>query len=469
MKTSRRQFVRTAGFLALGFTGLKNFVQTNHASKKLPLMATIPGYGPLQPDPNRIFDLPKGFQYQVIARKGQKLSDGLLLPGAPDGMAAFPGEKGNIILIMNHELGQKHGAKSGAFGEKNQLLTKQIKNKIYDGGKKKPMLGGTSTLVYNPSTKKVEAHFLSLMGTERNCAGGMTPWNSWITCEETDGLKAGGAWEKDHGYNFEVPASSKGLVDPQPLKAMGCFRHEAVAVEPITSIVYQTEDQGDGLIYRFIPKTKGKLEEGGKLQALAIKNHKTCDTRNWEETEAPEFKSKTFYSVEWIDLENVESPRTNLRKQGQEKGAAVFARGEGMWYGNSELYWACTNGGKIKQGQIFRYRPSPYEGTPRESEKPGRIELFLESVNGEVLGLADNLTVSNWGDLFIAEDPYGERRAKVVGITPKGECYDVGRNSYNASEMAGVCFSPDYSIMFVNIQKSGITLAITGPWDKKVS
>jgi secreted PhoX family phosphatase len=136
---------------------------------------------------------------------------------------------------------------------------------------------------------------------------------------------------------------------------MGRFNHEAVAVDPRTGIVYLTEDRGDSLIYRFIPNTPGKLLNGGKLQALAIADKKSFDTRNWKDLTTPKFPLRESMEVEWIDIENVESPEDDLRYQGFNKGAAVFARGEGMWYGNNEIYFACTNGGHISNGQVFRY------------------------------------------------------------------------------------------------------------------
>ncbi len=465
MSINRRDFIKTSGGLALGFAGLRAFVHAGSTSK--PTMLISKGYGPLMPDPNKVFDLPKGFSYKILATKGQTMDDGFILPAMTDGMAAFPGTDGKIILVINHENSDDSDPKDGPFGEKNELFTDELHDKVFDKGKSKPMLGGTSTLVYDPKKQEVVKHYLSLAGTERNCAGGPTPWGSWITCEETTTL-AGDDWLEDHGYNFEVPAKEDiGLVDPVPLKAMGRFRHEAVAIDPATSIVYQTEDTGNGLITRFIPNVKKKLHKGGKLQALAIKGMKTCDTRNWPDLKAPKFPAGEALDVEWIDLEDVESPNEDLRLRGQEKGAAIFARGEGMWYGNDEIYFACTNGGPVLEGQIFRYKPSPYEGTEREAEQPGKLELFVESEDAEILSKADNLTVANWGDLYIAEDTYDARFCKLVGVTPEGACYDFAQNSYNSSELAGVCFSPDGQTMFVNIQVTGHTLAITGPWDQK--
>lgn len=267
----------------------------------------------------------------------------------------------------------------------------------------------------------------------------------------------------DHGYNFEVPASPEtGLVDPVPLKAMGRFRHEAVAVDPRSGIVFQTEDTSDSLIYRYIPTLPGQLAKGGKLHALGIKGQPSVDTRNWIETGEPSILPGHPMNVQWFDLTQVESPQDVLRFQEYYKGAACFARGEGMWHGNGEIYFACTNGGANKSGQIFRYRPSPYEGEPGEMNTPGRLELYLEPNNTDLLEHADNLTVAPWGDLIICED--GRNNQFVRGVTSAGEIYTLARNCFNHCEFTGACFAPNHPTLFINIQKPGITLAITGPW-----
>ena len=461
---SRRDFIKMSSIATLGFMGLHQWVQ--RPLNAAPLSTAAAGYGPLLPDPLGILNLPKGFTYEIISRKGQTMDDGLLVPGASDGMAAFAGKNGRVIVVRNHENSPER-YENGAFGASNELLDKVKPDRFYDyGNKARPGLGGTSTFIYNPKTRKIEKQWLSLAGTARNCAGGPTPWNSWLTCEETT-VKTGGyegTAEKDHGYVFEVPAAEDiKLSDPIPIKGMGRFNHEAVAVDPRTGIVYLTEDRGDSLIYRYIPTTPGKLLDGGKLQALAIKDQKSLDTRNWESLTSPKFPIREPMAVEWIDIENVESPEDDLRYQGFNNGAASFARGEGMWYGKNEIYFACTNGGHISSGQVFRYIPGKDEGKTNE-RAGGKLELFAESQDKEILKSCDNLTVAPWGDVILCEDA---AHPFVVGITPKGEYYKLGENVGYKSEFAGGVFSPSGETYFVNIQGEGLTIAITGPWKKK--
>ena len=303
--------------------------------------------------------------------------------------------------------------------------------------------------------------------------GGPTPWGSWITCEEAsdregenrvDGERV--FCQKDHGYNFEVPATSGiQLQAAVPLKAMGRFRHEAVAVDPETGIVYQTEDTDDGLIYRFIPNVKGQLSKGGRLQALAVVERPSLDTRNWEAT--PAMRPRQTVAVRWIDVEDVESPQDDLRLRGFAAGAARFARGEGMWYVKGEIFFACTSGGHAKLGQIWRYTPSAKEGSSEETQTPGTLELFVEPNDSNLVVNADNLTAAPWGDLIVCEDRSGDD-VRLVGVTPEGQLYTFANNNAN-TEFAGATFSPDGSTLFVNLQHTGQTLAITGPWPEATS
>ena len=301
---------------------------------------------------------------------------------------------------------------------------------------------------------------MSLAGTVRNCAGGPTPWNTWISCEETN-VKASDGYATDHGYNFEVPARvDGGLCEPVPLKAMGRFNHEAVAVDPKTGIVYQTEDRGDSLFYRFVPKRLGHLRSGGRLQALVIADGDTTDTRNWGER--PGIERGQRFRCRWVDLEDVESPNDDLREQGAAKGAAIFARGEGMWWGGDGAFFTCTSGGANKKGQIWRYVPDAFDAEADPATTRGVLELWAEPRDETALDNCDNLTVSPWGDLIVCEDGPGEQF--LVGVAPDGRCYPFARNARSGSEFAGATFAPDGTTLFANIQGLGMTLAITGPW-----
>jgi uncharacterized protein len=458
--SSRRSFLKTTSAASLGFLGLYQFV--NHPLLASPGTPSV-GYGELLKDPQGILNLPKGFSYRIISRQGDRMADGLLVPARPDGMATFRGRGGRVILVRNHENGVN--LEHSAFGKQNELLGRVDRAKFYDYGKGvAPQLGGTTTVVYNERTGQVEVQYLSLAGTARNCAGGRTPWGTWITCEENT-ERAGandGKTEQDHGYNFEVRASEKPfLADPLPLRAMGRFNHEAVCVDPRTKIVYQTEDRPDGLIYRFLPNQGGQLAKGGKLQALAVKGQKSLDTRNWERLTTPKLPVGQKLEVEWLDMDQVEAPKDDLRYRGFEQGAARFARGEGMWFGQNEVYFACTNGGQKEQGQVFRYRPSAHEGTPRERDAPATLEIFAEPNNSDIMKSCDNLTVAPWGDVVLCED---HPHSFLVGITPQGELYRLAENVGFQSEMAGGVFSPSGKTFFVNIQEAGVTLAISGPW-----
>ncbi len=462
----RRKFIKRSSQVSLGFLGLQLFANAYTANgSNGPLDGEIlsKGYGPLNDDPKGILNLPNGFTYDIISKQGDRMSDGLLVPGLPDGMAAFEAPDNKVLIIRNHEVmvGNKE---LGPFGNNLELLKSYHIRKFYDfGGGIIPCMGGTTTILYNPATGQVEQEFLSLIGTLRNCAGGPTPWNTWISCEEDMNTNIGNL-DKYHGYAFEVPARvEQEISEPRPIKAMGRFNHEAVAVDPKTGIVYQTEDQIDGLFYRYIPDVYGDLQKGGRLQILAIRDQKYFSTRNWNRDKNTMDIGKR-YEVEWLDIKNINPTRDDLRIRGFKKGAAVFARSEGMWFGNNEVYFACTSGGKSHFGQILRYVPSKKEGQPGEIDEPGTLELFIEPNNIDLMQKCDNLTVAGNGDLVICED---NPTPRIVGVTMQGKIYHIAKNVGYASEFAGATFSPDGEVLFVNIQDAGLTLAIRGPWEKK--
>ncbi|MEM7281228.1 MAG: alkaline phosphatase PhoX [Pseudomonadota bacterium] len=419
-------------------------------------------------DPNQLIDLPDGFSYQVISENGAMMSDGYKVPGLADGMAAFSRQDGRIVLIRNHEIMpfEFHYQPFIDDAQKARLNPELV----YDyGGGETPGLGGTTTLVFNPKTKTVEEEYLSLLGTEVNCAGGTTPWGTWVSCEETSN-KAGvgtdevkrfrllrSTREKNHGYNFEVSPDSKGLSQPIPLQAMGRFDHEAIAVEPKTGTVYQTEDRNDGLFYRFLPKQPGNLTQGGKLQALTLKNWSSQDTRNWSAKQT--FPLNQRFEAQWITMEDPNALETELRFQGKKKNATIFARAEGICVHDGRYYFTCTTGGKNKHGQIFCLTPGAING-----DSADHLTLVVESQNPEDLRRPDNITSTPWGDIFVCEDA-GDK-SSLIGLTAEGQLYPFAHAPYKGSELAGACFDATGQLLFINIQQPGITLVITGPWDK---
>jgi secreted PhoX family phosphatase len=410
------------------------------------------GYGPLRAAGPELA-LPEGFRYAVLSRAGRPMSDGRPTPNAFDGMAAFALPNGNVRLIRNHE-NRDRPADARCKGDPARA---------YDPAAG----GGTTSLEVRIDADggcAVVRDFVSLSGTIVNCAGGPTPWGSWLTCEESVEGRAHG-WGREHGYIFEVPASAESEVAPVPLPAMGRFVHEAVAVDPATGIVYETEDRLMAGFYRFLPRTPGVLRDGGRLQMLAVVGRPNYDTADGQ-------RVGEALPAAWVDVENPDPSGTwgdhaAVFAQGFTKGGARFSRLEGCWHGGAKdpsIYFHATNGGDAKCGQVWQYRPT--------SADAGELRLVFESPSREVLDYPDNITVSPRGGIVICEDGAGEQH--VRGLTPDGAIFDVARNLLNADEFAGACFSPDGRVLFLNIMGStldagaslGVTVAITGPWER---
>ncbi|MEM1083383.1 MAG: alkaline phosphatase PhoX [Verrucomicrobiota bacterium] len=447
----RRQFLGTAG---LAFLGLQRYL---HAA---PSSRVIQPNGPLVPDPDKILDLPKGFSYRIISKRGERMTDGFKVPGKHDGMAAFPGPDGKVVLVRNHELAR---VMSGQGPFENDLeypreLDPELSHDPGEGGRE-PHLGGTTNLVFDPESGEKVSEFLSLTGTDRNCAGGPMPWGSWITCEEPEEMTVNSR-ARNHGWCFEVKATAEpGLQKAVALKKLGRFRHEAVALDPATGILYLTEDRSDGLLYRFVPD-KPKDFTAGKLQALVIEGKAKADTRNYDPRSSWPKEGEAM-KVTWIDLEDTHAPKDDLRFRGFEDGAARFARGEGIHHTDDGIFICCTDGGPSRRGQIFQLKPSG------DADKADTLVLFLQSEENDILTNGDNLCPAPWGDLVVCEDlidPSFAEHSNVQCVTPEGKIHTLARNARDKSEFAGSCFSPDGKWLFVNLQSHGLTLAITGPW-----
>jgi len=431
-KTTRRNFLKNtaASGMAIGFgTNLLYLNDLQAGTKKRDLSTLIP-------DPNGICDLPKGFTYKIISKHGETMTDGHTVPDKHDGMECFQAKNGDLVLVRNHEI--------ILYLFRNEMSPEP--DYAYD----KNSSGGCTT-IYLDQDMKVKKHYLSLTGTIRNCSGGKTPWNTWISCEEVDeGFGAGWVMGKRHGYAFEVDPF-KPLQKSEPLKSMGRFRREGVAIDKASGIVYQTEDDNKGCFYRFIPNKSGKLSEGGKLQALKYVDKNTINTS----TSQLEIAKK--YACEWVAIDEPDPEKNTVNLQAKSKGAAIFVRGEGIVAHDDGIYFACTSGGEAKIGQIFKY-------IPNENNQSGTIELVFEATDKSIMEKPDNITLNQWGDLIICEDN-GQEKICLIGLTPKGNHYYIAAN--NQSEWAGACFSPDGKTLFANIHKEpGMTLAIQGPWEK---
>ncbi len=448
----RRSFLLVGGACAIA-AGL-----TTLSARLASGSTTARGYGPLHPARDEatgleLIKLPDGFRYRTFAwNKDPLLTGGGTSPGAHDGMAVVKADGDLVTLVRNQEI----SGRGKAFGGPTTQ---------YDPSSP----GGCTNLVFDTATGELKDSFISLSGTAHNCSGGPTPWGTWLSGEENvgdpttvDGNKKPIGYEREHGWVFEVGA--KGATDPQPLKDMGRFIHEAVAVDPATGCVYLTEDTNPSGFYRFTPKTPGKLADGGKLEMLSVVGR-------------PDVRKKvapgSTFDVKWVPIADphlAHSPNTTdskgVYKQGQKLGGTTFARLEGVFYAGGKLFVTSTTGGNADQGQVWEYTPA--------TEK---LRILFESPGRDVLNMPDNLCASPNGCLVMCEDG-GRPGQRLQVLTPEGRLFAFAENitrlrgekngfrgDYRSTEWSGVCFSPCGKWLFANLQTPGITLAITGPWE----
>jgi secreted PhoX family phosphatase len=400
-------------------------------------------YGPVSPKRDEttgleLLSLPDGFRYLSYAWTGERLSDGLICPGAHDGMAVIAATPGTseVVLVRNHE--QNAGP---TFGRDADL--------IYS----KDAAGGTVNLTFDVAEGRWRRAWMSLAGTHTNCAGGVTPWGTWLTCEETP--------VRGHGFIFEVGVERG---DRRPLEAMGRYAHEAVMVDPDTGIVYETEDalETSGF-YRFVPHVRGDLRQGGELSMLRVKGRPNVDM-------GVGYPIGTKWDVEWVRIADPLATRRSTFAQGRLQGAARFQRLEGAWWGDRVGYFISTSGGAEQCGQVFEFDP-----------RAETVTLIYESPSAAECDYPDNVTVSPRGGLLLCEDSgnTGSVHERLVGLTLQGQTFTFAQNNavfhsapnaaiaaqdYRGGEFAGCCYSPDGRWLFVNAQRPGITFAITGPW-----
>ncbi|MFF0850776.1 alkaline phosphatase PhoX [Streptomyces sp. NPDC003280] len=453
MSATRRQVLAQASAVGAGiaFTGaLSELFAGTAAARNL----GDTGYGPLVPDPHGLLDLPKGFRYTVLSREGDRLRSGEgPVPSNHDGMAAFAGPANRTHLVRNHE---------------NRVTAKipvpTVAGLTYDPAGK----GGCTALTLDAG-RRVLSERVAIAGTAVNCAGGRTPWGTWLTCEETEDRAGTNGYTKDHGFIFEVHPTDPHRTGAVPLTAMGRFQHEAIAVDPRHGVVYETEDAFDkpfGLFYRFLPEKPlggvGSLRAGGRLQAMRVPG--VPDLSTVQETGAH------FDGVAWADVPDPLATGTPTRLQDYGPGGITHAQKlEGCYWGGSCVYFvssfarAADGSAADHYGQIWRYDPARRRLT--------LVVVFGPDTDVRLPGESpDNICLAPSGGLMVCEDGNGAQH--VFGVTRAGEVYAMARNRQNTGtaqepewgEFAGVTFAPDGRTMYVNCYTPGTTFAVTGPW-----
>ncbi|MFE3824590.1 alkaline phosphatase PhoX [Streptomyces sp. NPDC059092] len=453
MSATRRQILARSGATAAGivFSGAVSELFTGTAAAHTMGRG---GYGPLVTDPNGLLDLPKGFRYKVLSREGDPLRSGEgRVPSNHDGMAAFAGKRGRVHLVRNHE----------------NRVTARIGVPTVEGLTYDPMGKGGCTALELDGRDNVLGERVAIAGTAVNCAGGPTPWGTWLTCEETEDRAGTNGYTKDHGFIFEVDGADPRRTGAVPLTAMGRFQHEAVAIDPGTGVVYETEDAFDkpfGLFYRFLPEKPrggaGSLRAGGALEAMRVPG--VPDLSTVMETGA------TFDRIEWVPVPDPLAEETPIRFQDFGAGGITHAQKlEGCYWGDRAVYFvssfAHSSAGSAGDhyGQVWKYEP--------QRRRLTLVIVFGPDTDIQLPGESpDNICLAPGGGLMVCEDGGGAQH--VFGVTRRGEVYAMARGANNVGtpedpewgEFAGVTFSPDGATMYVNCYNPGTTFAVTGPW-----
>lgn len=452
MKLTRRSLIKSSSLAVAASGSLAGMlVRPGTASAKRwrrppQRDACFEGYGELVADPKGLLDLPRRFRYEMFSVEGEAMSDGNVVPGAHDGMAAFPSRHGGSYLVRNHELKPDDVIEDGLPGVAKT-------DACYDP----EAVGGTTTLLVDRH-RRLRYDAVSLSGTVDNCAGGPTPWQTWLTCEEDLA-----SFARPHGYVFEVDPRRGG--NPEPIVGMGRFEHEAVAFDR-RGAAYLTEDAGGphGCFYRFLPNRplggRGSLHRGGRLQALAVPELAGTDL---SAVQLP----TTELAVEWIDVPNPNpgDGDEQVREQMNRLGAVPIPKCEGTWADADGSIWFVGSRGDGPDaedeedrsadehaGQIWRYDPF---------DRVVRLATIFH--RGTPFDEPDNITAGPHGFALACTD--GDDDQWLFGINDGGGVFPFAFNAENDEEFAGATFSADGGTLFVNIQAPpGRTFAIWGPW-----
>jgi hypothetical protein len=496
----RRQWLRLAGLSALQLAVLGQRTafaapgtppgELAAASPSPEVVAKTPkafaGFGPLQHFAPANLDLPAGFRAVIVQRAArERLDDGRFVPGCFDGMACFAPTTGPAagqwVLLRNHEFGDadflaEYGYKGDPRAVPWDRATDRPVNRAMFGGVSRVRLdptalravlaegatqpkgvGGAGAGSAGATAPKVLLGTeMAITGTDCNCAGGRFD-AGWVTCEETD--------SPGHGYAFLI--SVDGTTPPKRLDAWGRFKREAVA-QGTDGHIYMSEDHPEGRIYRFRAAKPGEVFGAGVLEVLVLPGYGSS-----HEPGRSVLPDGFAGEVRWVKVPDPQADSKPCRAQVSE--STRFYRTEGVLAVGDSVWFAATQGGAIGHGQLFRLEVG-------DGSKPARLHLALEVRDPRVLSLPDNLALTPWGDVLLCEDNYASdavvTHQHLRLLTRDGRIFDLARNPQNrpdkpggapGAEFTGACFSPDGSVLFVNLQGDrDETVAIIGPWPTRM-